>query len=105
MHFSTSFILAALPFIVTARVPVKARQSNAAFTLLSIHSGDEVVHNQPIVASDDNFYIGVNTTTPTQIILDDAGAALVRHEPLHSYHGLSNFPRRTLKYQADKRSS
>ena len=59
MHFSASFVLAALPFLVTARTPLKARRaSTSTYTLTAIHSGDEEVHNQPIVAADEHFFIG-----------------------------------------------
>ena len=84
-------MLAALPFLVAARLPLKARQSNLAYTLIAINSGDEDVHNQPIVATNEYFYIGRQSSAicrggasatcsgPTQITVANSQAVLVSH--------------------------
>ncbi len=94
MLFSAPFILAALPYIVTASPKLRARQDlPSTYTLTAIHRGDESVHNQPIMAAKEHFYIGRNSTAscngmgaavvecskkyPTEVEIADTRAALV----------------------------
>ena len=93
MHFSASLIIAALSFLVTARYPLRNRQSNAAYVLAAINSGDQDVHHQPIVAAAEYFFIGrqadaickegsqATPSSPTQITLANFQAVLVSHNP------------------------
>ena len=92
MQFSSSFIIAALPFLITAQpLQLKARNdSPTAYTLTAIHSGDQAVNNQPINAANDAFFIGTKpgsvcptgvtcpAVTDTSIDIADSVASLVR---------------------------
>lgn len=92
MQFSSSFIIAALPFLISAQpFQLKARNdSSIAYTLTAIHSGDQAVHNQPINAANEAFFIGTKpgsacptgvtcpTGIDTSINVADSVASLVR---------------------------
>lgn len=60
--FTVSAVLALLPAFITA-APLAERDNEVAFTLLSIHSGNEYVHLQEINANAKQFWIGRPTTT------------------------------------------
>lgn len=85
MQFSSSFIIAALPFLAAAQ-PLQARDdASKAYTLTAIHSGDQDVHNQPIKAANNAFFIGNgigSAGTDTSIFVANSIASLVRKEKI-----------------------
>ena len=79
MQFSTSLILAAIPFLALGQ-PAKlhARHSNDyVFTLISIHSGNEAVHNQAVTARAGGLFIGGGGSSPTVFDVDDGTTNLL----------------------------
>ncbi len=92
MHFSSSFIIAALPFLTMAQPlqPEARNDSPATYTLTAIHSGDQAVHNKPINAVNEAFFIGAKASsacpsgvqcpagTDTSIYIGSSVASLVR---------------------------
>ncbi len=98
MQFSSSFVLAALPFLAAAQPHlINARgDATTAYALTAMtHDGDEVVDNHTINAANNGFFIGAKPSntcpsgvtcpsgTDTSVLLADSMASLVRKAPTH----------------------
>ena len=74
MKFSTSFILAVLPFLALG-APSRANPAHSnidVFTLISIKSGNQAVHNQAVSARAGGLFIGGGDSIQTVFDVSDS---------------------------------